>query len=91
MIILSLYFNSKPLDAGSGCVPQTSLGWAVLDSLTHHCIHRWTASPTTASTAALLAGWMEDILMGFAIDYLKERQAHDEPFFMYYPAFSVHA
>eukprot|EP00775_Hariotina_reticulata_P005460 gene5460-5694_t len=36
-------------------------------------------------------GWMEDVLMGFAIDYLKERQANDEPFFMYYPAFSVHA
>uniref|UniRef100_A0A383WEH6 Sulfatase N-terminal domain-containing protein n=1 Tax=Tetradesmus obliquus TaxID=3088 RepID=A0A383WEH6_TETOB len=36
-------------------------------------------------------GWMEEVLMGNIIDYLKKREADDQPFFMYYPSFSVHA
>ncbi|KAF6261262.1 alkaline-phosphatase-like protein [Scenedesmus sp. NREL 46B-D3] len=36
-------------------------------------------------------GWMEEVLMGNIINYLKQREGGDEPFFMYYPSFSVHA
>jgi hypothetical protein len=34
---------------------------------------------------------MEEVLVGNIIDYLKKREADGEPFFMYYPSFSVHA
>jgi hypothetical protein len=39
----------------------------------------------------LRSGWMEEVVVTKMIDYLKKREADGEPFFLYYPSFSVHA
>ena len=36
-------------------------------------------------------GWMEEALMTRALEYLKEHEQGKEPFYVYYPFFSVHA
>ncbi|WIA42925.1 hypothetical protein OEZ86_008839 [Tetradesmus obliquus] len=37
------------------------------------------------------AGWLEENLMGMALNYMGQRAADRQPFLMYYPFFSVHA
>jgi hypothetical protein len=49
------------------------------------------AAAAAAANVLLLAGWMEEVVVTKMIDYLKKREADGEPFFLYYPSFSVHA
>jgi len=61
--------------------------------------HSWMPTPyiyynTTINyngNAKKTTGWMEQALMTRALQYLKEHEQGEEPFYVYYPFFSVHA
>jgi hypothetical protein len=64
-----------------------------VNSKRHVNMHAYSlaAAAAAAANVLLLAGWMEEVVVTKMIDYLKKREADGEPFFLYYPSFSVHA
>jgi hypothetical protein len=62
-----------------------------VNSKRHVNMHAYSRAAAAAANVLLLAGWMEEVVVTKMIDYLKKREADGEPFFLYYPSFSVHA